>query len=241
MSNSTYQEAEALILDFGSVITLTMFETHHLSEKELGLPQGTLNWMGPFDPERDKLWTSMQRDEITEREYWITRSKEVGNLLGEDWNHMFDFISRARGNNVEEIIRPEIIQMIKLIKSSGKKIAILSNELDLFFGKENRERLNFMKEFDVIWDGTYYDFLKPDPRAYQGCITKLGLIAEKCVFVDDQNRNILGAKKVGLQAIHLDVREPQVAFNKALERLRINVQLKHVKPRIRSNYQGEET
>ena len=89
MSNSTYQEAEALILDFGSVITLTMFETHHLSEKELGLPQGTLNWMGPFDPERDKLWTSMQRDEITEREYWITRSKEVGNLLGEDWNHMF--------------------------------------------------------------------------------------------------------------------------------------------------------
>ena len=122
MSNSTYQEAEALILDFGSVITLTMFETHHLSEKELGLPQGTLNWMGPFDPERDKLWTSMQRDEITEREYWITRSKEVGNLLGEDWNHMFDFISRARGNNVEEIIRPEIIQMIKLIKSSGKKL-----------------------------------------------------------------------------------------------------------------------
>ena len=99
-----------------------MFETHHLSEKELGLPQGTLNWMGPFDPERDKLWTSMQRDEITEREYWITRSKEVGNLLGEDWNHMFDFISRARGNNVEEIIRPEIIQMIKLIKSSGKKL-----------------------------------------------------------------------------------------------------------------------
>jgi len=241
MSNLAYQEAEALILDFGSVITLTMFETHHLSEKELGLPQGTLTWMGPFDPERDKLWTSMQRDEITEREYWITRSKEVGNLLGEDWNHMFDFISRARGNNVEKIIRPEIIQMIKLVKSSGKKIAILSNELDLFFGKENRERLDFMKEFDVIWDGTYYDFLKPDARAYQSCLEKLGLEAEKCVFVDDQNRNVQGAKEVGLQAIHLDVREPQVAFNKALERLRINVQLKHVKPKTRPNHQGEET
>jgi hypothetical protein len=60
-------DARALILDFGSVVTLTMFETHRFSEHNLGLAEGSLTWMGPFDPDNDPLWAAMQRDEITER------------------------------------------------------------------------------------------------------------------------------------------------------------------------------
>ena len=41
----------ALILDFGGVISRTLFETHDLSEKALGLPTGSLTWQGPFAPE----------------------------------------------------------------------------------------------------------------------------------------------------------------------------------------------
>ena len=46
-------EAEALVLDFGGVVTRTLFETHDLTEKALGLPGGTLTWKGPFDPASD--------------------------------------------------------------------------------------------------------------------------------------------------------------------------------------------
>ena len=46
----------ALILDFGGVISRTLFETHDQTEAALGLPSGTLTWRGPFDPDSDPLW-----------------------------------------------------------------------------------------------------------------------------------------------------------------------------------------
>mgnify|MGYP003331586298 CR=1 FL=1 len=37
---------KALILDFGGVISRTLFETHAMTEAALGLPAGTLTWRG---------------------------------------------------------------------------------------------------------------------------------------------------------------------------------------------------
>ena len=88
---------QALVLDFGGVISRTLFETHDLSEAALGLPPGTLTWRGPFAPETDALWQAMQADHITEREYWMARTQSVGRLVGEDWNDMQTFVQRARG------------------------------------------------------------------------------------------------------------------------------------------------
>lgn len=220
-TTNTPEPAKALILDFGSVITLTMFETHRMTERNLGLPEGSLTWTGPFDPENDALWTSMQRDEITEREYWQIRTAEISEMLGANWTAVSELVKGARGKDTLEIVRPEIVPLTKLIKSAGKKIAILSNELDLFFGKELRETLEFLTDFDVITDATYTKILKPDPRAYQICLDDLGLAAEECVFIDDQMRNVQGGLAVGLRALQLDVKSPRDAFNQALKELDI--------------------
>ena len=58
----------ALLLDFGSVISVSAFERHRQTERTLNLAPGSLTWLGPIDPETDPLWAAMQRDEITERE-----------------------------------------------------------------------------------------------------------------------------------------------------------------------------
>ena len=218
-TTENFEPAKALILDFGSVVTLTMFETHRQTEEALGLPSGTLTWLGPFDPATDPLWAAMQRDEITERDYWHTRCREVGVMLGEDWTTMAEFVVRARGADPERAIRPEMPLLAGAAQRAGKRLAILSNELDLFFGKELRQSLDFLKPFDVISDATYSNVLKPDPRAYLNCLAALELPAEDCVFVDDQERNVRGAQAVGLRALHLDVRSPLVAMNRALREL----------------------
>jgi len=215
MTNS----AEALILDFGGVISRTMFETQALSEKALGLVPGTLAWKGPFDPESDTLWADMQADLITERDYWLARTKEVGALVGEEWIAMETMVKRARGADVEAIIRPEAVAAIQVAKMAGRKLAILSNELDLFYGADFRSQLPLLDLFDVIVDASYTKILKPEERAYRDCIDKLGLPPTKCVFVDDQARNIVGAKKVGLQTVHFDVKEPLQSFNHAMKML----------------------
>jgi putative hydrolase of the HAD superfamily len=213
--------ARALVLDFGGVISRTLFETHALSEAALGLPPGTLTWRGPFDPAGDALWRDMQADRISERDYWLARTREVGRLLGEDWNRMETFVQRARGADVQAVIRPEAVAAIDAARAAGCKLAILSNELDLFYGAGFRDRLPLLQRFDVLVDATHTQILKPDPRAYRLCLDQLGLPAEACVFVDDQQRNVNGGLRAGLRCVHFDVHRPADGFGQALDLLAV--------------------
>jgi putative hydrolase of the HAD superfamily len=209
---------KALVLDFGGVISRTMFETHDLSEAALGLPCGTLTWRGPFDVASDRLWQDMQAGRITERDYWLSRAQEVGRLLEEEWRDMQTLVKRARGADVDKIIRPEALEAIHAAKAMGLRLAILSNELDLFYGADFRNRLPLLGLFDVIVDATYTKILKPDARAYQQCMDELKVSnPADIVFIDDQPKNVQGALAVGWQAIELDVKQPQIAFSRALE------------------------
>lgn len=216
---SAQAPAQALVLDFGGVISRMLFETHDLSEQALGLPPGTLTWKGPFEPATDPLWQDMQAEKLSERDYWMTRTREVGRLLGEDWDRMETFVQRARGADVAAVIRPEAVSIICAAKAAGKKLAILSNELDLFYGADFRRRLPLLQLFDAIVDATYTGILKPDPRAYAAVTEALGLPAQQCVFVDDQQRNADGGVKAGLQVVHFDVLQPAASFAKARELL----------------------
>lgn len=210
-------DQRALILDFGGVVTRTMFETHDITEKALGLAAGTLSWRGPFDPANDALWTRMQNREITERDYWMERTREVGRLVGEDWTDMKTFIQRARGAEPETVLRPEARTAILKAKEAGVHLAILSNELDLFYGVDFRKRFPLIDLFEIIVDATYTGILKPDPRSYEAVIGQLGLPRENCVFVDDQKKNIEGAEAVGLPYVHFDVTRPAESYARALE------------------------
>jgi putative hydrolase of the HAD superfamily len=210
------QRAKALVLDFGGVISKTLFETHGLTEAALGLAPSTLGWRGPFAIETDPLWASMQRGEISERDYWVARSREVGRLVGEDWNDMETFVKRARGADPKAVIRPEADRAVKMVADAGFKLAILSNELDLFYGTEFRGRLPLSACFEAIVDATYTNILKPDPRAYQMVLDALSLDAGACVFVDDQQRNIDGARACGLHTVLFDVRDPHSGYAAAL-------------------------
>ncbi|EJC64031.1 haloacid dehalogenase superfamily enzyme, subfamily IA [Rhizobium leguminosarum bv. viciae WSM1455] len=209
----------ALILDFGGVVTRTLFETHDVTERALGLAAGTLTWRGPFDTKTDPLWVSMQNREITERDYWMTRTAEVGRLVGEDWTDMKTFVQRARGADADLVLRPEAADAITRAKAAGLRLAILSNELDLFYGVEFRKRFPLIDLFDVIVDATYTRILKPDPRAYKQVIAEVGLPHEACVFVDDQLKNIEGAEVVGLPHVHFDVTRPADGYARALSML----------------------
>lgn len=209
----------ALILDFGGVISRTLFETHDLTEEALELKPGTLDWRGPFDPDNDPLWQDMQQDKITERNYWEARTEEVASLVNQDWQHMSEFVIAARGANPDAVIRPEAKQMITWCVDHQVRLAILSNELDLFYGSEFRNKLSLLKDFEVIVDATHTGILKPATRAYELCLEELNEDAANCVFVDDQMRNIEGAKHVNLNTVWFDVQNPQASYTTTQNRL----------------------
>jgi putative hydrolase of the HAD superfamily len=217
----------ALVLDFGGVISRTLFETHDRTERALGLAPGTLTWRGPFDPAGDSLWRDMQADRISERDYWLARSRETGRLVGEDWERMDQFVRRARGDDPGAIVRPEAAAAVRIAKAAGRKLAILSNELDLFYGADLRARLPLLADFDVVVDATYTGILKPDPRAYAAVTDALGVSADACVFVDDQARNIVGAQAAGMRAVPFDVTKPADGYRRALQELGLQEEVVH--------------
>jgi putative hydrolase of the HAD superfamily len=207
------------VLDFGGVISRTLFETHDITERALGLPPGTLTWRGPFDPEADALWRDMQADRISERDYWLARTREVGRSLGEEWTRMEQFVRRARGADPSAVIRPEAVAAIEAAQAAGCRLAILSNELDLFYGADFRDRLPLLQRFELIVDATHTGILKPDVRAYVAVTEGLGIPAADCVFVDDQLRNVMGGRAAGMPTVHFDVRAPGASYREALRLL----------------------
>jgi putative hydrolase of the HAD superfamily len=211
--------SKTLVLDFGGVVTRTLFETHRETEAALGLPGGSLTWRGPFDPDNDALWRDMIADKITERHYWMTRTKEVAQMIGQTWTSMQEFVIAARSQAPMEIIRPEFLAIFKTARSQGIRLAVLSNELDLFYGADFRDKLPFLADFEVIIDATYTKILKPDPRSYDAVCVALNLPPDQCVFVDDQVRNIKGAQDFGMETVHFDVRNPAASYAEALEKL----------------------
>ena len=211
----------ALVLDFGGVISRTLFETHDLTERALDLAPGTLTWRGPFDTAGDEAWRDMQAGRMSERDYWLLRTQQVGRLVGQDWARMEQFVVAARGADPSAVIRPEAVAAIGRAAAAGCRLAVLSNELDLFYGRELRQRMALLREVELIVDATYTGLLKPDPRAYGQCLQGLGLAAADCVFVDDQRRNVDGALRAGLRAVHFDVKAPARSFDAALALLGI--------------------
>ena len=196
-----------LLLDFGSVISVSLFERHRATEAVLGLRAGSLEWLGPIAPETDSLWQAMQREEITEREYWARRAAELGAAAGEPGWDVQTLMRRARQSDPVAVVRAEMRQLIAAARTHGVRLGILSNDLELFYGAELLAQMAVIEQFDTVLDATHTGVLKPDVRAYAQAIEQLRLAASDILFVDDQFRNIAGAVRAGLQTHHFELRD----------------------------------
>jgi len=62
------------VFDFGGVVIRTLFEMARGLEGWLGLPPGSIDISGPFDPSADPLWRRFRAGEYSELEYWRRRA-----------------------------------------------------------------------------------------------------------------------------------------------------------------------
>jgi hypothetical protein len=72
----------------------------------------------PIDPAADPLWCDMLADKLTEREYWAIFARDVGGRLGEAWTPA-DFLRVARSPDLNDEIRPEIVDLVHRAKRHG--------------------------------------------------------------------------------------------------------------------------
>jgi putative hydrolase of the HAD superfamily len=210
-----------LLLDFGSVISVSLFERQRETEQRLGLRAGSLTWLGPLDPSTDALWRVLQSEEISEREYWARRAAELGALVNEPGWSMLDLLKRLTPEDPNAVVRPEMAGLIRDARRCGLQVGVLSNELELFYGPAFVAGLHVLRDMTAIVDATHTGVLKPDARAFESALKALDLPAHEVLFVDDQFRNIAGAVRAGLQTQFFDLRD--VAGNIAAIRSRLRL------------------
>ena len=73
----------------------------------------------------------------------------------------------------------------------------------------------FLREFDALLLSYEVGCLKPDAAIYNHAIEKNALTPSRCVFIDDLETNVEGARRVGLQAIQFrDVEQLRAELTK---------------------------
>ena len=99
---------------------------------------------------------------------------------------------------------------IRQLKEAGYGVYYLSN----FFQKADEDCRELMGFLELMDGGilSYKDKVtKPDPEIYELLLSRYGLNAEECVFLDDTEKNIIGARAVGIQGILFQDRIQAVA------------------------------
>jgi putative hydrolase of the HAD superfamily len=105
-----------------------------------------------------------------------------------------------------------MIDYIKNIKEKTKvKTAVLSNMIYSCLKYLNKN-YDLFKMFDVLTFSCDLKLIKPEKEIYLRCAKDLGLKPEECLFIDDLEVNINGAKDLGFNVIHYNKLEQVKEF-----------------------------
>ena len=82
------------------------------------------------------------------------------------------------------------------VKELGFGIYVLSNASDLFY--DYFPKFLPLDFFNGVFVSSNYLMLKPDVAIYKKFLEEYGLVADECLFVDDREDNVGGAKQAGM-------------------------------------------
>lgn len=208
----------ALLLDVGVVLLKSAWEIADRFEELCGLEPRTIPGRGPFDESGDPLWERHLAGELTEREYWLGNA-EVAVSRGAPLRGQ-PHLMRAMFQHPEITPhRPEALALLRWAREQSITTAVFSNELMDFQGREWVERQEWFELFDVIVDATEVGIRKPDLRVYDLVVERVGIPAERCVFVDDNPAYAAAGEAAGMVSVLLDVLDPAAAFARAQQEL----------------------
>jgi putative hydrolase of the HAD superfamily len=194
---------EAVIWDFGGVLTTSPFEAFARFEKERGFPVDIIRRTNAAN-HLENAWAKFERAEVdieTFDKLFAAESKALG--------------AEVRGRDVLPLLqgdlRPEMVEALKRIKAKCKTGCITNNLPANAMGSTSGRSLyvaEVMVLFDYVIESAKIGLRKPDPRIYTMMIEKLGVDPKKCVYLDDLGVNLKPAREMGMTTIKV-VSAPQ--------------------------------
>lgn len=201
MQTSVESRYGGVIFDFFGVLTFNMVEVISYFEDREQLARGTF-LRGWADPRGQELF----------------RQIELGHITQTDWNKGFAALIGVAPDNLmarylhDAFPAYQVLKVARQARAAGIKTAVLSNSL----GREPYDPyagFDLHNNFDEVVFSTDHGIRKPDPAIFRLVLDKLGLPAERCLFVDDTENNLVAAHRLGitpLLALDEDVAAPRL-------------------------------
>ncbi|MCF8469791.1 MAG: HAD-IA family hydrolase [Parvibaculum sp.] len=190
---------EAVIWDFGGVLTTSPFEAFNRYEMEKGLPRDFIRGINATNPDTN-AWALFERSECTL----------------EDFDRLFAEESHAMGNRVpgRDIIellsgdiRPEMVTALRRCKERVK-VGCITNNVSAGEGAGMARSAgkaaavqDVMALFDHVIESSRVGIRKPDPRIYEMACEALGVSPTSSVYLDDLGINLKPARVLGMTTI----------------------------------------
>jgi HAD superfamily hydrolase (TIGR01509 family) len=99
-------------------------------------------------------------------------------------------------------INPQVHAWARQLRAGGVRTAILSNMpryiLDIM---ETEGQFRWISDFRPAVFSCNVNLVKPDPEIYRLCLEKVGLPANRCLFLDDHMPNVQAAEAEGLPSL----------------------------------------
>jgi putative hydrolase of the HAD superfamily len=187
---------EAVIFDFGGVLTSSPFEAFARFETERGLPVDIIRRTNAAN-HLENAWARFERAEVDIETFDALFAAESLALGAE-----------VRGRDVLPLLqgdlRPEMVEALKRIKAQFRTGCITNNLPANAIGSMTGRTLyvaEVMALFDHVIESAKIGLRKPDPRIYRLMVETLKVDPKNCVYLDDLGVNLKPARQMGMTTI----------------------------------------
>jgi putative hydrolase of the HAD superfamily len=191
---------EAVISDFGGVMTTPLSESFWKATEEAGIPVDALRAaMGVLaEREPEPPLFALERGEISEGVFLDKLEDGLQEVL--DRRISLDGYAH-RLMAAMQPNEPLLSYYRALKRERGIRIAVLTNNVREWQPLW-REPLKIDELAELVVDSSFVGMRKPEPAIYELTLERLGLPAEACVFVDDLEINLPPARALGIHTVH---------------------------------------
>ena len=180
---------KGIIFDYGGVIRKSPAECiHRRVADSFGLSVHEVR------EKSRKLMHLSKIDAITPEEFWhkIGEHLSIQNIcsLKNIWLEEFKIIS---------FVDERVVSLIKKMKKY--KLCLLANVSNIYKDVTD-SRYDYL--FDEVVRSYEVKCRKPDKKIYMIALNRLGLRAQECIIIDDQEQNLISARELGLRTIRYE-------------------------------------
>ena len=189
---------EAVISDFGGVLTSPLIESYAAVQESSGVPLDALGRAMAAIAERNgsNPLFELETGRLTEAEFLEGLGRELTQQLGRPVS-MRDF-----GERFFENLHPNarMLEFMRGLRDRGYKLGICTNNVREWEPKW-RSKLPVDEIFSVVVDSAFVGARKPDRKIYEITLDRLGVPAQAALLIDDVELNCTAARDFGMHAV----------------------------------------